>query len=71
MAGEGTYALTAVKEVTVTDEFLGLGMKKTNCQNKEKYEDCTTRQFLEKVVQECKCIPYSLRNFKIKDQVNE
>ena len=63
LTGEGTYALTAVKEIDVTEEFLGLDTETINCQNKELFEDCTTRQYLEKLQQECLCVPYRLRNF--------
>ena len=63
LTGEGTYALTAVKEIDVTEEFLELDTETINCQNKQLFEDCTTRQYLEKLQLECKCVPYSLRNF--------
>ena len=32
------------------------------CQNEESFENCTTRQYLERVEEECNCIPYRLRN---------
>ena len=63
---EGEYALTAVKEIQVTDDFLDIKTK--NCQIKESYEDCTTRSYLQRVELECKCLPYRLRNFTAKNQ---
>ena len=65
--GEGEYALTSVKQIKVTNDYLKLKNKK--CQGKESYEECTTRSFLRRVEQECNCLPYRLRNFADKNQV--
>ena len=67
--GEGTYALSAVKEIKVTDDFLSLDMATRKCQEKESFEDCITMQYLRRVEQECNCIPYRLKNFTMKNQV--
>ena len=63
------YGLTSLQEVKVTADFLQLDMKYRNCQNKESFEDCTSRKYLEKVQQECNCIPYRLIDFENKDKV--
>ena len=47
MYGEGNYALTAVKEVSVTKSFLGLSSEDKKCQNLESLEDCSTRSYLQ------------------------
>ena len=69
LSDEGNYALSAVKEIEVTDDFLGLKLSKRKCQNDEKYEDCTTRKYLQKIQSHCQCIPYQLKNFTIPNQV--
>ena len=69
LSGEGNYALSVIKEVEVTDDFLGLQLPTRKCQNDEKYEDCTTRVYLQKIQNHCNCVPYQLRNFTIPNQV--
>ena len=39
MYGEGNFALTAVKEMSVTEPFLGLKDEDKKCQNLESFED--------------------------------
>ena len=69
LSGEGTYAITAVKEIKVTEDFLGQDEKTKKCQDKVSFEDCITEQYLDKLVELCKCVPYRLRNFTKNDQV--
>ena len=61
--GEGTYALTSVKEMTGTDSFLELDEKIKLCQTRETVEDCLAKDFLKKGLEKCKCTPFRLRNF--------
>ena len=68
--GEGTYALTGVKQIEVTEDFLDLSEEVTKCQTKETFEDCTTKLYLESMEKECNCIPYRLRNFEIENQAS-
>ena len=63
MYGEGSYAISAVKEMKVTDEFLGLDVNTRKCQNEEPFESCTTRQYLENIREQCNCVPFPLQNF--------
>ena len=49
MYGEGNYALTAVKEVSVTQSFLGLKSEDKKCQHLESLEDCSTRSYLQSI----------------------
>lgn len=67
--GEGNYALTDVKEIKVTDDFLDLDIETRKCQHKEAFEDCTTRQHLYEVQMKCHCVPYNIKDFSNKDQV--
>ena len=62
--GEGQYNLHSLKEVTVTDSFMGLKRDAKNCQNIETYDDCITRQYNAKILQECSCLPLSLRSLE-------
>ena len=59
--GEGSYAISAVKEIKVTDEFLGLDEDVRKCQNKEALENCTARQYRNTVLEQCQCIPFALK----------
>ena len=63
--GEGSYAITDVKEITVSDDFLGLDETIRKCQNIEPLENCTTRQYLDIVKKQCKCVPFALHTFGI------
>ena len=57
LQGEGEYNLDVVKEVKVTDSFLSMDEEERGCQNKEEYQDCMTRHYLDQVKKTCKCIP--------------
>ena len=46
LIGEGQYNLNTLKEIVVTDSFLGLPEKDKSCQNVETYDDCITRHSL-------------------------
>ena len=59
--GEGQYNLNNIKEISVTDSFMGLEKDTRKCQNIETYDDCKTRLYIEHLRQECGCLPLSLR----------
>ena len=59
--GEGQYNLLSLKEISVTDSFLGLDREIINCQNIEAYDECRTRHYVDKLRQECGCLPITLR----------
>ena len=66
---EGQYNLNNLKEITVTDSFIGLDRETKNCQNVEAYDKCKTQSHIHNLRQECGCLPLSLRlsekvNFK-------
>ena len=63
LSGEGNYALTAVKEIAVTEAFLGLDEKDKKCQSEETPEDCWMKNYLKEGLNNCKCTPYGLRNY--------
>ena len=59
--GEGQYNLNNIKEISVTDSFMGLDKNTRKCQNIETYDDCKTRFYIEHLKQKCGCLPLSLR----------
>ena len=63
MYGGGNYKLSAVKEIKGTDIFLNMNDEKKGCQNKETLEECTSKQGLKKILDQCGCIPYKLADF--------
>ena len=65
--GEGQYNLHSMKEISVTDSFMGLHRDTRKCQNIEEYDQCRTRLYLENLRQKCGCIPLSI---KLSEEVN-
>ena len=63
LADEGNYALTAVKDIDVTEIFLGLDEKQKHCQNEETAEDCWMKIYFKEGFEKCKCTPYGLRTY--------
>ena len=61
LKGEGKYNLNNVKQIELTESYYGLNVNVKRCQNEEDVNDCTTRKFLDKVLQLCKCLPFSIR----------
>ena len=55
--------MTAVKEMKVTESYLGLGKKITNCQTQEARSDCLTRRHRALVLSSCGCAPAQLRSY--------
>ena len=58
--GEGEYNLNVVKEVEVTDSYLGLGERLRGCQNGEDFDKCTTQHYKATMIDKCKCLPFSI-----------
>lgn len=61
LVGEGKYNLNALRETEVTESFLGLDMEDRGCQNDEPVHNCTTRQYMNTLLNKCKCLPLNLR----------
>ena len=49
-----------VKEVDHTDSFHGLESQ-AECQDEESLLDCQTRQTVDKIREDCQCLPLSIR----------
>ena len=56
------YNLNVVKEVKVTDEFLGLDEKVRKCSNDESFAVCMTKHYINNLIKKCKCLPFSIRS---------
>ena len=61
--GEGSYNLNVVKEMKVTDSYMGLPHDVKQCQNKELYLDCKTEEYLDALVNTCMCLPFGMKYF--------
>ena len=58
--GEGQYNLLSLKEIVVTDSFMGLDIDARKCQNIETIEKCKTQLYVENFRRQCGCFPLSL-----------
>ena len=54
----------------MSDEFLGLSQNVRKCQNKETFDNCGTRKFLDDLRRRCKCPAFNLI-FALNDTVRE
>ena len=61
LIGEGLYNLNVVKEIKVSTSYLGLDEKITGCRNEEPIETCTTRKYTESLLEQCGCLPFSIK----------
>ena len=57
---ESTYNLNSVKTVTVSEDFLTLDENIRQCQDMEQYDDCSTKHFVEQLLNACKCLPIEM-----------
>jgi len=65
--GEGDYSLNSLKEIKVTESYLGLDQDVRECQHKEPLNNCTTRHNIEFILHKCGCLPLSIR---VENKVN-
>lgn len=56
------YNLNVVKEIKVTEEFLGLNEKVRKCSNYESLDDCMTKHYIDNMIRQCKCLPFNIRS---------
>ena len=59
--GEGEYNLNSLKEINVTNSYIGLHKDIRGCQNDEPYANCTTTQNIDTILEECGCLPLNMR----------
>ena len=53
--------MNVLKEIEVTPYFLGLDQTTRFCQNEEMFESCTTRQYIDTLLEQCGCLPFNIR----------
>ena len=58
--GEGEYNLNVVKEVTVTESYLGLDKSVTECQMVEDFQECGTQHYITTLMRKCNCLPFAV-----------
>ena len=63
LQGEGEYNLNVLQDIEVTESYLGLDQNIRRCQNAEPYDNCTTRHYIDALMKECKCLPFSIAQF--------
>ena len=56
------FNLNNVKEISVTEDFLTLDKTIINCQNEETLDDCKTKTYVHTLIEQCKCLPFIIRN---------
>ena len=54
------YNLNVVKNIKGTENFMDLADSVKDCQ-KEPYDNCTTKNFVDRVIQSCKCLPLKMK----------
>ena len=64
--GEGEYNLNVLKQIKITDSYLGLDQNVRGCQNDISFTDCTTKQYIDSLLNQCGCLPLNIR---LKDKV--
>ena len=60
LIGEGQYNLNVMKEIKITDSYLGLTQDITECQNIEPFQNCTTRHYVDTYTKKCGCLPFRM-----------
>ena len=61
--GEGSYSLSSVKVIDGTDDYIYMAEKGGQCQDKESYQACLSREYLRQGLDQCSCTPYKFRNY--------
>ena len=60
--GEGQYNLDGIKQIVVTESYLGLDEDVRRCQNVEVFETCTTESYRETFINKCNCLPFNIND---------
>ena len=68
LSGEGEYNLNVVKEIKVTDSYLGLNEDIRGCQNEIAFDTCTTKHYIDNLLDQCHCLPFTIR---LSDKVSQ
>ena len=60
LIGAAKYNLNGLKEIKVTESYLGLQQNVRGCQNEEELYNCTTKYFKDTMLEQCGCIPLDI-----------
>ena len=60
LLGEGKYNLNALKQIETTDSYFGLSQEQRGCQDEESLDGCTTRQYVDTLLDQCGCLPLNI-----------
>ena len=58
--GEGEYNLDGIKNIVVTESYLGLNEDIRRCQNEEAFEVCTTKLYKSALMSKFNCLPFNI-----------
>ena len=58
--GEGEYNMNEVKEIKVTDAYLGLKQDIIRCQDHVTLTECATIDYIETLLKSCGCLPFNI-----------
>ena len=61
LIGEGKYNINHLKEIKVTEDYLGLDQNVRKCQHNKPLQDCTTKHYFDTIMGKCGCIPLSVK----------
>ena len=50
-----------MKEIKVTESYLGLDETVRKCQNVKSLHDCTTKQYIDAILENCGCLPAKIK----------
>ena len=56
MKGEGEYNLNNLRQISVSDSYLGLDESVRECQQKEPLHQCRTRAYTKSISEKCGCV---------------
>ena len=62
LQGEGHYGLH-LKDISVTEDYVGLGQQETRCQTEELRVECTTRNHRHALLNTYNCAPANMRSY--------
>ena len=57
LIGEGKYNLNTLKEIKVTESYLGIDRDVRACQNIQTIEKCRTQKYIRGIIGTCGCLP--------------
>ena len=60
LIGEGEYNLNDLKEIKVTESYLGLQDDIRGCSREGSINNCTTSHYVDTLLSQCGCLPSNL-----------